>query len=73
MDYAMGAHPVFEVVKCGRRVVQKPYGLFAFIRFYGFVLQYLLGRRRAVGMDVMTFLRSEQLVRLRKAYNRYPV
>jgi glycosyltransferase involved in cell wall biosynthesis len=73
MDYAMGAHPVFEAVKCGRRVVQKPYVLFAFIRFYGFVLQYFVGRRRAVGADVMQFLRTEQLARLRKANQRRPL
>lgn len=66
MDYLMGTHPLFEFVKCVRRVKQKPYLVFAIIRMYGFLKPYLMRQRRQVTKDVMIFLRNEQLARLRK-------
>jgi cellulose synthase/poly-beta-1,6-N-acetylglucosamine synthase-like glycosyltransferase len=66
LDYSMGAHPVFEIVKCLKRVVIKPYVLFACIRIYSFILQYLVLNKQYVKPEVRTYLRREQLGRLRE-------
>ena len=65
MDYSMGTHPLFELVKCVRRMKQKPYGIFAAYRIYGFLLQYAMRQGRPVTKEAMAFLRSEQLFKLR--------
>jgi poly-beta-1,6-N-acetyl-D-glucosamine synthase len=67
MDYAMGTHPIFELVKSMRRVIQMPYGVFALVRLYGFMLQYFLCKHRVVDKEITAFLRGEQLARLKNS------
>jgi poly-beta-1,6-N-acetyl-D-glucosamine synthase len=66
MDYSMGTHPLFEIVKCLRRVKQKPYGIFAAVRLYGFMRPCLMRQPWTAPKEVVEFLRSEQLFKLRK-------
>ena len=66
MDYSMGTHPLFEIVKCLRRVKQKPYGIFAAVRLYGFMRPCLMRQPWTAPKEVVKFLRSEQLFKLRK-------
>ena len=65
MDYSMGTHPIFELVKCVRRIKQKPYGIFAAYRMFGFLLQYVMRQRRPVTNEVIAYLRCEQISKLR--------
>lgn len=69
MDYMLGTHPVFEIVKCFRRVKQKPYIVFSMLRFAGYVKQYLEGAERPVSREFVLFLRREQLERLNKYFS----
>jgi poly-beta-1,6-N-acetyl-D-glucosamine synthase len=68
MDYSMGSHPLFEFLKCLRRIQRKPYLVFAIIRMYGFLRPCLVRQQRQVTKDVMIFLRNEQLSRLKKMF-----
>lgn len=65
MDYAVGTHPSFEIVKCLRRISQQPYVIASLLRFIGFIEAYLTGEERIVAKDVIAFLRAEQWHRLK--------
>lgn len=64
LDYSFGSDPLFEVVKCIRKVNDKPYVLAGLIRFMGFAWCYLSGEKRAVPDEFATFLRREQRSRM---------
>lgn len=68
MDYSLGSHPLFEVVKCMRRMRSKPYVLGACARLASFVLAHFRGGGRLVSKDFISFLRKEQLERLRESF-----
>lgn len=65
MDYSLGSHPLFEFMKCIRRLGEKPYLIGAFIRMCGFVWPYLNRQHRLVSIEFITYLRAEQLVLLK--------
>ncbi len=69
MDYSMGAHPIFEIFKCARRVKESPYFIFAIIRMYGFLKPYLMKTQRQVKKEEMQFLRLEQISRIKKVFS----
>jgi poly-beta-1,6-N-acetyl-D-glucosamine synthase len=65
MDYALGSHPVFEIVKCARRVFSEPpIVLGALLRFSAFAWCYCVGEPRPVSKEFMEFLRKEQMARV---------
>lgn len=68
MDYAMGSHPLFEVVKCIRRVPEYPVLLGAVTRLATFLWCYCVREPRPVSPDFMRFLRDEQVGRLRAIF-----
>lgn len=68
MDYSVGSHPLFEVVKCLRRIKEKPYLFGAFIRIAGFIWPYFRNEKRQVPDEIMRYLRSEQKQRIRKLF-----
>ncbi len=65
MFYAIGSHPLFEILKCIKSSTTKPYVLFAAIRMYGYLLPFLTRQRRSVSIEFMQFLRKEQLSTLK--------
>lgn len=65
MDYSLGSDPLFEVVKCARRVVFKPYIVGALVRLGSFFWAQLRNEKRPVSDEFMRFLREEQMERLR--------
>lgn len=65
MDYAVGSHPLFEIVKCVRRLQEKPFFLRALLRLLGFTWSAINGNRKAVSVEVVDYLRREQMKRLR--------
>lgn len=65
MDFYMGTHPVFEVFKIVRRFQEKPYVLGGVIRLSAFVWAYCSRKARQVPDEFVTFLRREQMERLR--------
>lgn len=68
MDYSLGSHPLFEFMKCIRRLGEKPYLIGAFIRMGGFVWPYLNRQNRLVAMEFIVYLRTEQLALLKSFF-----
>jgi len=62
MDYSFGSYPLFEVVKCLRRLTSAYCG--GLIRMSGFTWGYLSRRKRPVSDEFIAFLRKEQKQRL---------
>jgi glycosyltransferase involved in cell wall biosynthesis len=67
MDYSLGSHPAFEIVKCLKRLPAKPYVIGAMARLTAFFLAYLRGEERPVSKEFVTFLRNDQMGRLRQS------
>jgi poly-beta-1,6-N-acetyl-D-glucosamine synthase len=65
-DYSLGSHPLFEVLKCFRRLGVRPYVLGALARFSGFLSAYCRREKRSAPVAVVEYLRSEQKARLRQ-------
>jgi poly-beta-1,6-N-acetyl-D-glucosamine synthase len=65
MDYTVGTHPLFEVMKCVRRFGEYPFLFGAFCRFGGFICGYCRKEKRPVSDEFIMYLRREQLARLR--------
>jgi poly-beta-1,6-N-acetyl-D-glucosamine synthase len=63
-EYALGNHPLFEVMKCGYRCIERPWFLGAFLRFAGYVCCYLQRRKRTLSADTVRFIRQEQMARI---------
>jgi glycosyltransferase involved in cell wall biosynthesis len=66
-DYSLGYHPLFEIVKCTRRLREPPAFLGAVARLAGYCWSYLRGEQPAVSREFVRFLRGEQRRRLRTA------
>ena len=65
MDFAVGSHPLFEVVKCLRRVREKPFFFRALFRLLGFTYSLVKRENIAVTGEVANYLKQEQLKRLK--------
>jgi hypothetical protein len=64
MDYSMGSHPIFELVKCARRFRESPRVLGCMLRYAAFLWCYCVGEPRPVSGEFMEFLRKEQMERV---------
>jgi poly-beta-1,6-N-acetyl-D-glucosamine synthase len=64
MDHSVGSHPIFEIAKCGRRVLEKPFLVGSLARMTGFIWSYATGRPHAIDPEIVRFLRHEQLTRI---------
>jgi biofilm PGA synthesis N-glycosyltransferase PgaC len=71
MDFSLGSHPVFEIIKCIRRIPDKPRLAGALTRLSGFVWCYCTGQEREVSGEFMKFLRKEQMSRVRSIVKRW--
>jgi GT2 family glycosyltransferase len=63
-EYAMGNHPLFEVLKSGYRCFERPLLLGGFLRLAGYTWGYLSRRKRYLPENVIGYIRKEQLARL---------
>jgi glycosyltransferase involved in cell wall biosynthesis len=68
MDYSLGTHPLFEMLRLMRRVQSGPILLRASARLAGFIFSYLTAERRMVSREFIRFLRKEELRRLRQFF-----
>lgn len=66
MDASFGTHPLFEFFKCCRRVTNYPYFFGSTVRFGGYLWWNLTGRKPLLSPEKVTFLRKEQLAKLRR-------
>ncbi len=65
MDYSVGSHPLFEVVKCVRRIKGKPYIIGSLTRLAGYMIGYCKKEKRMVSSEFIKFLRQEQISRIK--------
>jgi poly-beta-1,6-N-acetyl-D-glucosamine synthase len=70
LDYSFGSDPLFEAIKCSRRVASKPVVLGALLRFLGFAWLSLRREKRPVSQEFMSFLRFEQKARVAGMFRR---
>ena len=64
-DYAAGYHPVFETVKCLSRLRDRPFVIGAVAWWTGYTMAMIGRRKRVVPPEVVRYVRSEQMSRLR--------
>jgi glycosyltransferase involved in cell wall biosynthesis len=63
-NYVSGYHPIFMLLKCMKRVLEKPYGVVAAGLLYGFVTGYLKRIQRVNDPALVRYIRSQQVRRL---------
>jgi poly-beta-1,6-N-acetyl-D-glucosamine synthase len=61
MDYAMGSHPLFEIVKCIGRMREKPYIVTGVVRLTGYFYGTVRSIPRPVDDKFIRFIRRKQL------------
>ncbi|MBL1264888.1 glycosyltransferase family 2 protein [Candidatus Methylomicrobium oryzae] len=64
MDASFGSHPVFEFLKCCRRMTNHPFLLGSLIRFSGYLWWNLTRRKPLLSPEKEAFLRKEQLAKV---------
>jgi glycosyltransferase involved in cell wall biosynthesis len=67
-EYAVGFHPLFEFVKCAGLITESPFLVSAIARFAGFCMAWIQRKPRLLSSDLVSFVRQEQLRRLRKFF-----
>jgi biofilm PGA synthesis N-glycosyltransferase PgaC len=63
-NYISGYHPVFMIVKCLKRLLQRPYLIGSVSLMYGFISGYAKKTPRVDDPALISYLRREQLKRL---------
>lgn len=69
MDFSLGYDPIFQLVKCGRRIVEHPALLGAMVRLAGFLWAHFTLKERSVTEEFVHFIRAEQRQRLRDFFS----
>lgn len=64
VEYNLGYHPLFQFIKCVKRVTQKPYFIGSFIRFIGFWIARFKFENQNVPIELRIYVRKEQFSRL---------
>jgi glycosyltransferase involved in cell wall biosynthesis len=67
LDYSVGSYPLFEILKCIRRLPERPLITGAVVRLAAFAWSYCRREKRQVPQEIVDFLRSEQRERLKAA------
>jgi len=65
-DYYLGAHPLWELFRCGYRLKSRPYVLAGVALFLGYFGASLKHDKRPVSNELMKFHRNEQMRKLKK-------
>lgn len=63
-NYIAGYHPLFMIVKCIKRALDKPYLISALGLFFGFITGYLKGVQQVPDPALIRYLRHQQMNRL---------
>jgi glycosyltransferase involved in cell wall biosynthesis len=65
LDHSLGYHPAYELIKCARRVRERPHLIGSAIGLAGFAAGYVRRSPRVVTSEFVQFLRAEQMQRFR--------
>jgi poly-beta-1,6-N-acetyl-D-glucosamine synthase len=68
-DHALGYHPLFEFAKCVGRIAESPVLVAAVARLVGYCTAMCRRRPRLLPQDLLTFVRHEQMRRLRRLFD----
>ena len=71
-DYALGNHPAWELFRAVYQTTKRPFVIGGVMLLAGYVWGAVRRRERTVSRDLMSFIRREQLHRLRKMFVRKP-
>jgi poly-beta-1,6-N-acetyl-D-glucosamine synthase len=66
--YCLGYHPLFEIMRNIDRVRDRPYVVAAVLPTAGYLWGFMSGRRRELPNDVVRYLQTEQMNRLRSMW-----
>ena len=66
-DYCLGYHPLFYLVFCMKKILQRPIFCSPFIRFAGYCWAFINGLPIALSREAVVFLRKDQIERLKKS------
>jgi poly-beta-1,6-N-acetyl-D-glucosamine synthase len=66
MDASFGSDPVFELFKCGRRLLHRPLLIGGLLRWWGYFSWKLSARQALIPAEKVEFLRNEQRAKLRR-------
>lgn len=64
MDASFGSHPVFELMKCARRIAESPVLIGSIISFCGYVWWMISGREPLLQAEKIVYLRNEQIAKI---------
>lgn len=67
-EYALGYHPLFELIKCFARVSEKPIVVSSVVRATSYCYAACQRRSRLLPADLLAYLRNEQKKRLRHVW-----
>ena len=65
-DASFGSHPVFEFLKCCRRIPTRPFLFGSVVRYCGYLWWHVTGRQPVIKAEEVTFLRREQKAKIRR-------
>jgi glycosyltransferase involved in cell wall biosynthesis len=64
VEYSLGYHPLFQFIKCIKRVTQKPYLIGSIFRLIGFwIARFTVGNQN-IPTELKNYIKKEQFVRL---------
>jgi biofilm PGA synthesis N-glycosyltransferase PgaC len=63
-EYSYGNHPLYQLLKCSYRIIERPYILGSFLRLFGYVQSWLRKDKIQLPLDVFRHIRMEQKKRL---------
>jgi glycosyltransferase involved in cell wall biosynthesis len=64
VEYNLGYHPLFQFIKCVKRITQNPYLIGSIIRFIGYWIARYKFENQNVPTELRMYIRKEQFVRL---------
>ena len=64
VEYNLGYHPVFQLVKCIRRIFDRPIMISSLLRFIGYWAATIKNEDRHISDKVIKFVRKDQLLRV---------
>ncbi|MCP4725674.1 MAG: glycosyltransferase family 2 protein [bacterium] len=69
LEYSLGTHPVYAVAKLFYRLKEHPLIIGSFTRFTGYIIALIMREKREVPDEIVSFLRSEQLKRIKSYFS----
>ncbi len=67
-NHLLGYHPLFHIASCVYRFTDKPYFIGGFISIFGYFFALLKKDKKSIPQEAITFLRAEQLRRLKLSF-----